>query len=74
MKCQILLCGKNKKNSSKCYLLKSLSSMLNVNSSINSFFSKFCLFLETERIVPVQETVKLSKFIPTVNTLSIGTP
>ena len=31
MKCQILLSGKNKKNISKCGLLKNLPSMLSVN-------------------------------------------
>ena len=41
MKCQILFLGKNKKNISKCLLLKFLPSML----SINDITKTVCFFL-----------------------------
>ena len=41
MKCQILFCGKNKKNISICGLLKILLRMLSINS-IGKCFGRSC--------------------------------
>ena len=44
MKCQILFSGKNKKNISKCRLLKILPRVLNINKHIHSIASGKLLF------------------------------
>ena len=44
MKCQILFSMKNKKNISKCRLLKFLPSMQSVNAVITSRFSYVCSY------------------------------
>ena len=50
MKCQILFSGKNKKNISKCHLLKILPRVLGVKQQLNLQFTNiFQFFLEEIR-------------------------
>ena len=46
MKCQILFSGKNKKNISKCYLLKILPRGLSIKVTVNNLSVQLLLCLE----------------------------
>ena len=56
MKCQILFSGKNKKNISKCRLLKILPRVLSVNEWFCNVIMRFCLHFRSTVIKYKSET------------------
>ena len=64
MKCQILFSGKNKKNISKCCLLKFLSRVLSVNEPSH------CIYIYIHTIVVARLTRSVSPYIQEVLSLT----